>query len=72
MEQILAETSQFTPVSYTHLYNMVLASNVDELNFLAARLETLSAGERAELNADLQEMCIRDRCGAAVLKPYPE
>lgn len=35
-------------------YNMVLASNVDELNFLAARLETLSAGERAELNATLQ------------------
>lgn len=35
-------------------YNMVLASNVDELNFLAARLETLSAGERAELNAALQ------------------
>ena len=26
-------------------YNMVLASNVDELNFLASRLETLSAGE---------------------------
>ena len=25
-------------------YNLVLASNVDELNFLAARLETLSAG----------------------------
>ena len=35
-------------------YNMVLASNVDELNFLAARLETLSTGERAELNAALQ------------------
>ena len=35
-------------------YNMVLASNVDELNFLAARLETLSAGGRAELNAALQ------------------
>ena len=35
-------------------YNMVLASNVDELNFLAAQLETLSAGERAELNAALQ------------------
>lgn len=35
-------------------YNMVLASNVDALNFLAARLETLSAGERAELNAALQ------------------
>lgn len=35
-------------------YNMVLASNVDELNFLAARLETLSAGERAELNAALK------------------
>ena len=35
-------------------YNMVLASNVDELNFLAVRLETLSAGERAELNAALQ------------------
>ena len=35
-------------------YNMVLASHVDELNFLAARLETLSAGERAELNAALQ------------------
>lgn len=35
-------------------YNLVLASNVDELNFLAARLETLSAGERAELNAALQ------------------
>ena len=35
-------------------YNMVLASNVDELNFLASRLETLSAGERAELNAALQ------------------
>lgn len=33
---------------------MVLASNVDELNFLASRLETLSAGERAELNAALQ------------------
>ena len=37
-------------------YNMVLASNVDELNFLAARLETLSAGERAELNAALQAL----------------
>ena len=35
-------------------YNMVLESNVDALNFLAARLETLSAGERAELNAALQ------------------
>ena len=35
-------------------YNMVLASNVDELNFLASRLETLSTGERAELNAVLQ------------------
>lgn len=35
-------------------YNMVLASNVDELNFLASRLETLSTGERAELNAALQ------------------
>ena len=35
-------------------YNMILASSVDELNFLAARLETLSAGERAELNAALQ------------------
>lgn len=35
-------------------YNMVLASSVDELNFLAARLETLSTGERAELNAALQ------------------
>ena len=35
-------------------YNLVLASNVDELNFLAARLETLSTGERAELNAALQ------------------
>ncbi len=35
-------------------YNMVLSSNVDELNFLAARLETLSTGERAELNAALQ------------------
>ena len=35
-------------------YNMVLASNVDALNFLAAQLETLSAGERAELNAALQ------------------
>ena len=35
-------------------YNMVLTSNVDELNFLAAQLETLSAGERAELNAALQ------------------
>ena len=35
-------------------YNMVMASSVDELNFLAARLETLSAGERAELNAALQ------------------
>ena len=35
-------------------YNLVLASNVDELNFLAARLETFSAGERAELNAALQ------------------
>lgn len=33
---------------------MVLASNVDELNFLASRLETLSTGERAELNAALQ------------------
>ena len=37
-------------------YNMVLASNVDELNFLASRLETLSAGERAELNAALQAL----------------
>ena len=37
-------------------YNMVLASNVDELNFLAARLETLSAGERTELNAVLQAL----------------
>ena len=35
-------------------YNMVLASNVDEVNFLASRLETLSTGERAELNAALQ------------------
>ena len=35
-------------------YNMVLASNVDELNFLAARLETLSNAECAELNAALQ------------------
>ena len=35
-------------------YNMVLASNVDELNFLASRLETLSTVERAELNAALQ------------------
>ena len=35
-------------------YNMVLASNVDELNFLASRLEILSTGERAELNAALQ------------------
>ena len=35
-------------------YSMVLASNVDELNFLASRLETLSTGERAELNAALQ------------------
>lgn len=35
-------------------YNMVLASNVDELNFLASRLETLSTGERSELNAALQ------------------
>lgn len=35
-------------------YNMVLASNVDKLNFLASRLETLSTGERAELNAALQ------------------
>ena len=35
-------------------YNMVLASSVDELNFLASRLETLSTGERAELNAALQ------------------
>ena len=35
-------------------YNMVLASNVDELNFLASRLETLSTWERAELNAALQ------------------
>ena len=35
-------------------YNMVLASNVDELIFLASRLETLSTGERAELNAALQ------------------
>ncbi|MDV5043028.1 hypothetical protein R2O95_14145, partial [Faecalibacterium duncaniae] len=26
----------------------------DELNFLASRLETLSTGERAELNAALQ------------------
>ena len=34
-------------------YNMVLASNVDELNFLASRLETLSTVERAELNAAL-------------------
>ena len=33
---------------------MVLASSVDELNFLASRLEILSTGERAELNAALQ------------------
>ena len=37
-------------------YNMVLASNVDELNFLASRLETLSTGERTELNAVLQAL----------------
>ena len=35
-------------------YNMVLESNVDALNFLASRLEILSTGERAELNAALQ------------------
>jgi ltrC-like protein len=35
-------------------YNMVLAADVDELNFLAARLGQLDAAEIAELNAALQ------------------
>ena len=35
-------------------YDMVLASDVDELNFLAARLELLDAAALAELNAALQ------------------
>ena len=35
-------------------YDMVLAADVDELNFLAARLDTLDATALAELNAALQ------------------
>lgn len=35
-------------------YDMVLAADVDELNFLAARLGQLDAAEIAELNAALQ------------------
>ena len=35
-------------------YDMVLAADVDELNFLAARLGQLDASEIAELNATLQ------------------
>ncbi len=35
-------------------YDMVLAADVDELNFLAARLESLDAAALAELNAALQ------------------
>ena len=35
-------------------YDMVLAADVDELNFLAARLEKLDAAALAELNAALQ------------------
>lgn len=35
-------------------YDMVLAADVDELNFLAARLDTLDAAAFAELNAALQ------------------
>ena len=35
-------------------YDMVLAADVDELNFLAARLETLDTAALAELNAALQ------------------
>ena len=35
-------------------YDMVLSADVDELNFLAARLEKLDAAELAELNAALQ------------------
>ena len=35
-------------------YDMVLATDVDELNFLAARLESLDAAALAELNAALQ------------------
>ena len=35
-------------------YDMVLAADVDELNFLAARLEALDAAALAELNAALQ------------------
>ena len=35
-------------------YDMVLAADVDELNFLAARLEALDAAGLAELNAALQ------------------
>ena len=35
-------------------YDMVLAADVDELNFLAARLELLDAAALAELNAALQ------------------
>ena len=35
-------------------YDMVLAADVDELNFLAARLDTLDAAALAELNAALQ------------------
>ena len=35
-------------------YDMVLAADVDELNFLAARLDTLDAAALTELNAALQ------------------
>ena len=35
-------------------YDMVLTADVDELNFLAARLDTLDAAALAELNAALQ------------------
>lgn len=35
-------------------YDMVLAADVDELNFLAARLDTLDVAALAELNAALQ------------------
>lgn len=37
-------------------YDLVLATDVDELNFLAARLEPLAAAEISELNAALQNL----------------
>ena len=38
--------------------DLVLSADVDELNFLAARLEKLDAAELAELNAALTSPCI--------------